>query len=247
MAKRKDLIRGIHAIEEAITSGHPIIKLLIQKDIRNSAINTIVAQLRKSNATIQYVPKEKLNRLSSEGHQGIIAITSPIEFVDLDMLIPVLYEQTKAPLVCVLDGVTDVRNFGAIARSVAFMDIDALIIPSKGSAEINEEAIKTSAGALLKINVCRVNDLTDTISFLKNSGLQILAATEKADDLIGQVDFSLPSCIVLGAEDTGISQSILQKSDYMIKIPGRGLDSLNVSVSAGVVFYEAVRQRSGSA
>lgn len=244
MAKRKDLIKGIHAIEEAIASGHPLIKVLIQKDIRNSSINEIVAQCRKGNTRIQYVPKEKLNRLSSVGHQGIIAMTSPIEFVELELLIPVLYERTKAPLVCVLDGVTDVRNFGAIARSVAFLDVDALIIPSKGSAEINEEAIKTSSGALLKINVCRVNELTESISYLKHCGLQIIAATEKAKDTVGQVDFTLPSCIVLGAEDAGISLSILQKSDQEVKIPGTGLDSLNVSVSAGIVFYEASRQRS---
>jgi 23S rRNA (guanosine2251-2'-O)-methyltransferase len=243
MAKRKDLIKGIHAVEEAINSGHSINKVMIQKGVRNPSIMAIITRLKQLDIHFQFVPKEKLNRLSSVGHQGIIAISSPIEFVDIDMLIPQLYEQKKSPLICVLDGVTDVRNTGAIARSAFFLEVDALVVPAKGSAEINEEAIKTSAGALLKLPVCRVADLQQTLIFLQNSGLQILSASEKANQLPNTADFTLPTCIVVGAEDKGISPGILKLSNKLLKIPGSQLDSLNVSVSASILFYEAKMQR----
>lgn len=243
MAKRKDIIKGFHAIEEALDSGHQLKKVLIQRGLKSETLAKLIIEFKRLSINIQYVPKEKLNKLSGN-NQGIIALSSPIEFIDLKELIPFLYEQGETPLIAILDRISDVRNFGAIVRSAEFLGINGILIPEKGSAEINDIAIKTSSGALLKMNVCMEKNLVESCKFLKESGLQIVSASEKANISLSEIDFLLPTAIILGAEDTGISSGLLNISDKTTLIPKKGsLDSLNVSVAAGIFFYEASKGR----
>jgi 23S rRNA (guanosine2251-2'-O)-methyltransferase len=200
--------------------------------------------LREKNIPFQYVPVEKLNRLTAKNHQGIIAMVSELEYTELDKLVPMIFEQGRVPAFIILDGITDVRNLGAIARTAECAGFDALVIPSKGSAQINAEAIKTSAGALSVIPVCRTNSLTDAAKFLHESGFQLIAATEKAEMNYYQTDFTQPLAIIMGAEDTGIDPGLLKMADMLVKIPMQGkIKSLNVSAAAAVLFFEMVRQR----
>lgn len=179
-----------------------------------------------------------------KNHQGVLAFISPIEFQNIENILPSLYESGKTPLIVILDQVTDVRNFGAITRTAECAKVDVVIIPEKGSAQISGDAVKTSAGALLKIPVCRVKNLSDTIKYLQQSGIQIVAATEKAEDFYYKVDFSIPTAILMGAEDKGVDMEYLRIADQMVKIPILGeIDSLNVSVAASIMIYEAVKQR----
>ena len=244
MKARSSLIFGIHPVNEAIRSGRPIDKVLLKHGFKIEMIPGLFPSLRELNIPYQYVPVEKLNRLTGKNHQGIIALTSEVEYTDLEKLIPLLFEQAKLPAVVILDGITDVRNLGAIARSAECAGFHALIIPAKGSAQINADAIKTSAGALNNIPVCRVNALPDTAKYLHDSGFQLIAATEKAGEYIYRADFTRPVAIILGAEDTGIDPKLLKMADVLVKIPMYGsIQSLNVSAAATVFFYEMVRQR----
>jgi 23S rRNA (guanosine2251-2'-O)-methyltransferase len=216
----------------------------MKKEFRNELVPGLFSAMRDQNIPFQYVPLEKLNRLTSGNHQGIIAIISELEYTDLEKLVPMLFEQGKLPTMVLLDNITDVRNMGAIARSAECSGIDAMIVPSKGSAQINADAIKTSAGALNNLPVCRVNNLADAAKFLKDSGFQLIAATEKANGFIYEADFTKPTVIIMGAEDAGIEPKLLKMSDYLVKIPMYGaIQSLNVSAAATVLFYEMVRQR----
>lgn len=244
MAKRKDLIKGVHAIEEALESGHAIRKVFVQKGLNDQKLKIILSQLRKETIPVQYVPKEKLNKLSGN-HQGIIGLSAQVDFYDLEQLVPVLFEKGNDPLLCMLDGVTDVRNFGAIARSARFLGVDALIIPMYGSADLNEDAIKASAGALLKVPVCRVKNAEQTIQFLKDSGFYVAGASEKANKEIQEADFKRPALLVLGAEDKGMSPAVESACHDLLRIPAQSaFDSLNVSVAAGIFFYQAQQSRS---
>ena len=198
----------------------------------------------------QFVPAEKLdiicqkNRLRSVSHQGVLAFVSAITYHDLTQVIPFVFEKSETPLILVLDEITDVRNFGAIARTAECAGVHAIIIPKKGSAQINTDAVKTSAGALNHIPVCRVDSLKSTIQFLKDSGLQIIACTEKAVENIQNINYTVPSAIVLGSEESGISTEIIKAADHLVKIPLFGkIASLNVSVATGIILYEAIRQR----
>ncbi len=245
MSKAKQqFIFGIHSIIEAIRAGKSLQKVLIKKGFKNELQSELFDYLKKNIVPYQFVPVEKLNNISRNNHQGIIAITSDIEYRYAEMLIPAIYERGKAPFMIVLDRITDVRNFGAIARTAEGAGVDALIIPNKGAAQINADAIKTSSGALHNLSVCRTPDLVKTISFLKNSGLQIVAVTEKAQDLYYNIDLTLPAALVVGAEDKGIEKNILKIADQLVKIPMLGsISSLNVSVAASIMMYEVVRQR----
>ncbi len=245
MTKTKSgLIFGIHPVHEAIKSGKPIDKVLLKHGLKNEIIPGLFSTLREMKIPYQYVPVEKLNRITAKNHQGIIALTSEVEYTDLEKLIPLLFEQAKLPAVVLLDGITDVRNLGAIARSAECAGFDALIIPAKGSAQINSDAIKTSVGALNNIPVCRVTTLSDAAMYLHDSGFQLIAATEKADEFIFTADFTRPLAVILGAEDTGIDPKLLRMADKLVKIPMYGsIQSLNVSAAATVFFYEMVRQR----
>jgi 23S rRNA (guanosine2251-2'-O)-methyltransferase len=241
---KSSLIFGIHPVNEAIRSGKPIDKILIKTGFRNETVPGLFPALREQNIPFQYVPLEKLNRLTGGNHQGIIAMVSELEYTELEKLIPLLFEQGKLPVVILLDNITDVRNFGALARSAECSGMDALIIPSKGSAQINADAIKTSAGALNNIPVCRVNTLQEAAKYLQESGFQLIAATEKAEEPIFKADFTKPVAVILGSEDKGVDPKLLKMADALFKIPMFGaIQSLNVSAAASVIFYEVVRQR----
>ena len=193
---------------------------------------------------MQRVPVERINRITKKNHQGVIAFISPITYQRTEDIVPFLFEQSKNPLLIMLDGLTDVRNFGAIARTCECAGVDAIIIPNKNSVSVNADAIKTSAGALHTLPVCREANLRNTIKFLKDSGFKIIAATEKGDYDYTKADYEGPTCIIMGAEDTGVSYDNLALCDEWVKIPMLGtIESLNVSVAAGVLIYEAIKQR----
>lgn len=237
-------IFGIRAVIEAIESGKELESLFIQRGLNGGLLIELKTLIRERNISYQQVPIEKLNRLTRKNHQGVVAIISPITYQNIEDIIPLVYERGEVPLILMLDGVTDIRNFGAIARTAECAGINAIIVPQKGSAEINPDAIKTSAGALFKIPVCRVDSLYKTAKFLQESGLQLVSCTEKTDDTIYQPDYTLPSVLILGSEERGIADDLIRISEHLAKIPLFGeIASLNVSVSTGVVVYEAIRQR----
>ncbi len=242
--KREKLIFGLRPVIEAVKSGKTLDKILIQRDLKSELFKELRKNLSETGVPYQYVPVEKLNKITRKNHQGVVAYLSSITYYQIEDILPGLFEAGAVPLVLVLDRITDVRNFGAIARTAECAGVDVLIIPSKGSAQINEDAIKTSAGALHKIPVCRSGSLQETINYLKESGLQIIAASEKATNLYYQVDYSIPSAIIIGSEEDGISRAILNIAEHRVYIPVLGkIESMNVSVAAGVIIYEAVRQR----
>ncbi len=244
MINQNEMIFGIRAVIEAIEAGKEIDKILIKKDLGSELSRELFAVLRDYDIPVQRVPMEKLNRLSRKNHQGVIAFISAVTYHHIADIIPQLYEEGRVPFIVVLDGVTDVRNFGAIARTCECAGVDAIVVPVRGGAAVNADAVKTSAGALHSIPVCREHNLLETIKFLKNSGIQVVAASEKAVKSYTEVDYSVPVAIVMGAEDVGISPEIIRISDHIVSIPIRGnIQSLNVSVAAGVLLYEAVKHR----
>lgn len=243
--KNSDFIFGIRAIIEAIRAEKDIDKLLIQTDLgKSELIGELLALARERRLLIQRVPVYKLNKITTKNHQGAIAYLSAINYVSFEDLLQGVFEQGRSPLFLLLDGITDVRNLGAIARTAECVGVDCLIVPEKNSAQINSDAIKTSAGALYHLPVARVGSLLRAVKYLQNAGLQVIACTEKTDNLLYSADLRIPTAIVMGAEDAGISNDILKQVDALVKIPMFGeIGSLNVSVSAGIVLYEAVRQR----
>jgi 23S rRNA (guanosine2251-2'-O)-methyltransferase len=244
MMQNSDFIFGIRAVIEAIESGREIDKVLIKRGLKSDLYSELIEKIRLLNITFQYVPVEKIERITRKNHQGVIAYISPIVYHNIEEIIPSLYESGKQPLILILDKITDIRNFGAIARTAECAGVDAIIIPETGSAQINEDAIKTSAGALHVINVCRSKNLQKTIQYLKNSGLKIIAATEKADHTYFSADFTGPIAIIMGSEDRGIALEYLKNADELVRIPIVGkIESLNVSVASAVLIYEAYRQR----
>lgn len=241
------LIFGIRAVIEAIKSGKEIESLYIQRGLTGGIILELRSLLTENNITFQLVPIEKLNRLTPKNHQGAVAFISPITYEKIENIIPAIYERGEVPLILMLDGITDVRNFGAIARTAECAGVHALVVPSKGSAQVNPDAIKTSAGALYKIPVCRHENLLRTAKFLQESGLQLVACTEKTNDYLYKPDYTVPTTIILGSEENGISTDLMRISDHLAKIPMFGeIESLNVSVSAGILLYEAIRQKIAS-
>lgn len=242
---KNNRIFGSRPIIEALDSGKTIDKLMVQKGLRSDIINELLSKARNLDVPIQYVPLEKLNRLTRKNHQGVFAFLSPIDFYSIENILPGIYETGKMPLLLILDRLSDVRNFGAIARTAECCGVNAIIIPEKGSASINEDAVKTSAGALFKIPVCKVKNLKETVNFLQLSGISVVAATEKTNDLIYDVNYTQPTAIVMGSEDNGVSNEILRSADYLAKLPMLGeIGSLNVSVACGAFLYEVIRQRS---
>lgn len=240
----KEMIFGIRAVIEAIQAGKDIEKVLIRRDLGGELAKELFDCLKGTTIPVQRVPIEKLNRTTQKNHQGVIGYISPITFQRISDLIPTIYENGKSPLLVILDGVTDVRNFGAIARTCECAGVDALIIPNKGGAAINADAIKTSAGALHSLPVCREDDLETTLTLLKDSGIQVVAATEKSQDAYTAIDMTEPIAILMGAEDVGVSPELLALCTHKVRIPMIGkIASLNVSVAAGIMIYEAIRQR----
>ncbi|MFC2151776.1 23S rRNA (guanosine(2251)-2'-O)-methyltransferase RlmB [Bacteroidota bacterium] len=244
MKQDKDFIFGIRAVIEAIKAGKQIDKLMIKSGLKGELFFELIELVKELEMPVQYVPNERLNRVTMKNHQGVIAYISPIEFQNIENILPLLFETGKTPLFVILDKVTDVRNFGAITRTAECANVNAIIVPEKGSAQISGDAVKTSAGALLKMPVCRVKNLSKTLTYLQESGIQIIAATEKASDFYYKVDFSVPTAILLGSEDRGVDFEYLRGADQLVKIPILGeIDSLNVSVAASILIYEAVKQR----
>lgn len=245
--KRENFIYGIHPVIEALKSGKEIEKVLIQTGLRGEGFQQLHALIREMEIPVQFVPLEKLNRLTRQNHQGVVAMIPEITYQKIEDILPSAYEQGKVPLVLMLGRITDVRNLGAIARTAECSGVDAILLAEKGSAQVNQDAIKTSAGALYKVPVCRYHSITESVTFLKNSGLKIIAATEKANSDYSDVDMTQPLALILGSEESGISDELLKASDVLVRIPIKGeIQSLNVSVAAGVIIYEILRQRKQS-
>ncbi len=237
-------IYGMYPVIEALKSGEEIDKVLIQNGLQGINFQKLRELLKEKQIPYQFVPVEKLNKIVHANHQGVIAFTASISYYSTIDILPVLFEEGKVPFLIMLDRITDVRNLGAIARTAECAGVHAIIIPSKGSAQINEDAIKTSAGALLNIPVCREENLKTIINFAKQSGLQVCAATERAQTFYTDVDFNLPTLLILGSEENGVSNEYLKLCDVKAKLPLLGkIESLNVSVAGGILMYEVIRQR----
>lgn len=240
----KEMIFGIHPVIEALDAGKPLDKVLIRRDMTSAVGRELIDKLEGTATPLQRVPVEKLNQFTDKNHQGVIAFLSPIEFYPIENLVQNLFDEGKTPLLMMLDGVTDVRNFGAIARTCVCAGVDALIIGAKGSAAINGDAVKASAGALHSLPICKVENLQNTLRFLQESGLRIVAATEHTERNYTEVDMTLPTCIVMGSEEKGIYEENLKLCTDKVRLPMTDrIESLNVSVAAGVFIYEAIRQR----
>lgn len=242
--KENELIFGTRAVIEAVQADKEIDKILVRRDMKNELSKELLDVLRGRDIQIQRVPPERLDRITRKNHQGVIAFISSVTYQRLEDIVPFLYEQGKSPFVVLLDGVTDVRNFGAIARTCECAGVDAIVIPSRGSVTVNADAVKTSAGALHTLPVCKERSINEAIRFLQASGVKVFAATEKATELYTAVPYDGPVAIVVGAEDTGVSNENLRIADHMVKIPQFGtIGSLNVSVASSILIYEVVRQR----
>lgn len=239
-----DIIYGVRAVIEAVRADRPINRIFIQKGMQKELFKELKEELANKKYALQFVPVEKLDRMTQQNHQGVVAQVSPIQYQDIENIVTRLVEKGEIANILILDRLTDVRNFGAIARTAECTGVHAIVIPNKDSVSVTSDAIKTSAGALNTIPVCKVHDLSATVHFLKECGLQIIAATEKTSHVVYDVDFTLPSAIILGSEEDGVSMKLLGEVDIKAKIPMSGtISSLNVSVSAGIFMYELSRQR----
>ena len=242
--KEREMIFGIRAVIEAIDAGKTLDKILVRRDMTSTLSRELRQRLEGTATPVIKVPVEKLQQLTDKNHQGVIAFISPIDFYRIEDVLPPLFEEGKSPLLIMLDGITDMRNFGAIARSAECAGADAIIIPARGGVSINGDAVKTSAGALHRLPVVKVENMAEAIEYLKNSGVNIVAATEHAVKKYTDADFTLPTAILMGAEDEGITPQNLKLAGEQVKIPMRGsIESLNVSVAAAIMLFEAVRQR----
>lgn len=247
MSDSKDMIYGTRAVLEALSSGRTLDRILIQKGLTGDNAQELLQTARSQGIPIQIVPAEKLSRLTRKNHQGVICFLTSATLASLPNLIARAYEEGRHPFFLILDRVTDVRNFGAIARTAECAGVDALVIAERGNAPLSADAMKTSSGALNHLPVCRERDLRDACRTLKESGIQIVACTEKGTGPIYGVDLTRPTALLLGSEEDGISSELLRQADVLARIPMRGhIGSLNVSVAAGVALFEVVRQQGGS-
>lgn len=241
---QQEMIFGLRAIMEAIKSGRDFEKVVIRYDLKGDLALELKELLKTTSIPVLKMPNERLDKITQKNHQGVIGYACEVLYQSIESVIPTLYEQGRTPFVVVLDSVTDVRNFGAIARSAECAGADAILVPAKGSAAINADAVKTAAGALDNIPVCRTNNLRQSLKYLKDSGLTIYAATEKAEDYYYENDFKTPLAILMGSEDVGIASHNLEMCNKEVKIPMCGnIESLNVSVAAGILMFEVVKQR----
>ncbi len=244
MGRDGQLIFGIHAVLEALEAGRDLDRVLVRRGSRSGLMKKLLATLSTRRVPVQMVPVEKLNRMTRKNHQGVVAWASLISYADIETVLPGIYEAGDDPLLLILDSVSDVRNFGAIARSAACAGVHAIVIPESGAAAINADALKTSAGALHRLPVCRHKDLSRVCRFLKHSGIQLVAATEKAEDNLYDAGLDGPLAIVMGSEERGVSHDLLKEADHWLAIPMKGeIASLNVSVACGIMLFEARRQR----
>ena len=237
------MIYGTRAVIEAILAGKEIERVLIQKGLNNELIHELVKVAKQRHVPLVHVPREKLQRLSTKNHQGVICYLSSVSYASIDNLIDRAYSEGREPFLLIFDRITDVRNFGAIVRSAECAGIDGIVMAEKGNAPLSSDAMKTSAGALNHVPVAREKDLKKTIKFLQNSGIRVVACTEKASKDIYEVSLTGPLALILGSEEDGIDEALLRVADELVKIPMKGkINSLNVSVAAGIAIYEAVRQ-----
>jgi 23S rRNA (guanosine2251-2'-O)-methyltransferase len=242
--EKAETIFGTRAVIEAIKAGREIEKIYIQSGLNNDLIKELINTAATHKAPYSFIPQVKLDRLSNKNHQGVVCVLSAVQYVPLENIIDKCYSEGREPFFLIVDRVTDVRNFGALARTAECAQVDAMIIADKGNAPITGDAMKTSAGALNHLPVCRVKDMKKTFQLLKDNGIQIIACTEKATNTIYQIDLNIPIAIILGSEEDGISPQMLKDADHLAKIPLMGsIESLNVSVAAGIVVYEKIRQR----
>jgi len=244
LEKEQQMVFGIRAVQEAINAGKEIEKVMIKKGLQGPLFQGFLDEVRAHNIPFQFVPIEKLNRVTRQNHQGVIAMISPVSYQNIEQLVPSLFDDGKEPFILVLDHITDVRNFGAIARTAECAGVDAIVIPETGAAAVTSDAMKTSAGALHTIPVCRVRSLISTVEYLQNSGLKVVAATEKGAIDYDKANYRGPIALVMGAEDRGVNPKILAAAEIKSKIPILGeIESLNVSVAAGILMYEIVKVR----
>jgi 23S rRNA (guanosine2251-2'-O)-methyltransferase len=241
---RNQMLIGLRPLQEAIQAGSEIDKVLIQRGLQGDIIQETKLLIQEYSIPFQYVPQEKLNSITTKNHQGVIAFVSPITFGNVENIIAGVFEKGETPLLVMLDGVTDVRNFGSICRNAECMGAHAVLVPEKGSAQINEEAIKTSAGALYNIPVCKIKSIIQSIQTIQQHGIRVVACSEKTRKELYEIDMTLPTCIIMGSEESGISTEALRKADEIVRIPMRGkTTSLNVSVATGIILYEIIRQQ----
>lgn len=237
-------IYGIRAVMEAINANEPIDKVFIQRGLKGSLAKELEILLRKNGIKANYVPLEKLNHITKNNHQGVVANISPIPFHELETLVEDVITKEKQPLFLLLDQLSDVRNFGAIIRTAECSGVHGIIIQKKGAAPVTADTIKTSAGAAFKVPIVKVDHIKDAVYYLQGSGVKVVAATEKTESDLYQIDYTGPIAIVMGSEDRGISPSTLKAVDDLASIPLLGeIGSLNVSVACAIFLYEAVRQR----
>lgn len=240
----ENIIYGLRPVMEAIESDKTIDKVLLQRGLQGDLFKELFYQVRQHKIPFQYVPAEKLNKFTRGNHQGVVAFVSAIEYQSIFDIVPQIYEEGRVPFLLMLDKITDVRNIGAIARSAECAGVDAIILPLKGGAQLNEDAVKSSAGALNKIPICRHSNLVEVINFLKDSGIEVIAVTEKASHFHFQKDMTGPICLIMGNEYEGIAWDYQRICNDAINIPMVGtIKSLNVSVATGIVLFEAVKQR----
>ena len=244
MIDKSQVVFGIRAVIEAIESGKQVDKVLMKKDLGGELARELLSVTREYNVSVQRVPVERINKVTRKNHRGVIAFMAAVDYYHVDDIVPALYDEGINPLVVVLDGVTDVRNFGAIARTCECAGVNCIVIPERNSVSVNADAVKTSAGALNYLPVCRERNLVKAVQYLRDSGFKVMGASEKTDLNYTKADFTGPVAIVLGAEDTGISTDVLKLCDTLVAIPEFGqINSLNVSVAGGIMIYEVVRQR----
>jgi 23S rRNA (guanosine2251-2'-O)-methyltransferase len=242
--EKLDMIYGTRAVIEAIAAGKEIDKVMIQSGLSNDLVKELITVARNNNVPITFVPAEKLKRISTKNHQGVICLLSVVSFASVDDLIYRAYNEGREPFFLILDRVTDVRNFGAIVRTAECAGVDGIILPDKGSVPITSDAMKTSAGALNHLPICREKDLKKTIQLLHDNGIRVVACTEKTERSIYQLNLTGPITVILGSEEDGISDILLRQADELAQIPLKGkIGSLNVSVAAGIALYEVVRQK----
>ena len=244
MTQDESTIYGLRAILEAIEAGTPIHKVYLQRGLKGTLFHQLETAIRKKGISISYVPAEKLQKLTSQNHQGAVAKISQVAYRDFETLAEEVLQREERPLFLLLDHITDVRNFGAILRTAECCGVHAVLVPKKGAAPLNDDAVKTSAGAAFRVPIAQADHILDAIYYLQGAGVQTVAATEKTEHSVYDVDFRGPTAIVMGSEDRGISPSVLKAADHKARLPLLGtIGSLNVSVACGVFLYEAVRQR----
>lgn len=239
-----DMVFGIRPVLELVRSGKVFDKIFVQKNLSGDLAKEFLDEVKGTGANINRVPVEKLNRFTRKNHQGVVGFVSPIDFASIDNIIDSCYQQGRDPFILVLDRITDVRNFGAIVRTAECAGIDAILIPAKGAAQISSDAMKTSAGALSHVSICRTKNLPALLKSMKDQGLNLVACTEKTPESLYTADLNQPLAIILGSEEDGISSELLSLCNQRAAIPIQGkIESLNVSTAAGIIVYEALRQR----